>query len=326
LDLTWTGNHFLNDSVVGSLVSRESASLSFGRKGSWDAAPLRCSLAETFKVSEEWVAVGVGSSQVLDCLFRRRQKTIDVIPNFKMARLSTTRDNSCYVSISVRDPQSLVDHLNPLNVTADTTVVLSSPRNPFGDSFEPATIRLLLEKYKATFVLDEAYVDFGAQSAMPLVAEFPKLIVVRTFSKAWGLANLRVGYCIGQSMDREFREKFLLPYSVGELSQRVACALLADPSAVVESVEEMRVARANFLRLLSVLDGLLIWTSDTNYICVEHPRSQEIKRKLKTLLNIKVAELHSLPGFPSDWPAGLRITVPHTSVQKEITNVIAAML
>lgn len=325
LDLSWTGNQFLAGDIISSLIARQSASICFTRKGPPDAAPLRRAIADRYKVNEDWVATGVGSSQILDCLFRRSRKIFDIIPNFKMAQICARRDNSECVRVPVRDPYSLLDNLRPWDLRADSIIVLSSPRNPFGDVFDLSTIRLLLERCDATVVVDEAYADFGALSVLPLVAEFPHLIVVRTFSKAWGLANLRVGYCVGRSIDHRFRKDFLLPYCVGELSQRVTCALLAEPSPILESIEKMRAAREHFIELLGVLRYVYLWRSETNYVCVEHPRAKEMAHALERALDIKVAILHRLVGFPTDWPTGLRITVPDPSLHQEITNVIATV-
>lgn len=324
-DLTWTGNYFLDDRVVQDLVSGLAPAMRFTKKGPVDSAPLRQEIARYHGIDPEWIHVGAGSSQVLDALFRRHadHEIVDVIPNFHMAHLTARRDGLAYCPLAVRRPEELLPALDAVTRRERALLVLSSPRNPLSYSFSAAQIRAVLAAWPGPVVVDEAYVEFSPVDLVPLLADHAQLILVRTFSKAWGLANLRLGYAMSRRLaGSSFRHQFLLAYNVGELGQRVACALLREPRPVLESIAAARRARQRFLDLLGRLDGCRAWESDANFVCVEAGFIPAALPRLEEL-GIRISPLHGLRRYAADWPAGARITVPRAEVQDRLLQVFA---
>ncbi len=105
-------------------------------------------------------------------------------------------------------------------------VYLCSPNNPTGTTLEESEIRRLLQRFGGYLVLDEAYVDFGGDSCVELVREYERLLVVRTFSKAYGLAGLRVGYGVGAPQLICRIEAVRGPYKVSLPAELAAVAVL----------------------------------------------------------------------------------------------------
>jgi histidinol-phosphate aminotransferase len=268
----------------------------------------------------------VGSSQILDALYRyfRGRLLIDVVPNFKMTRMCADRDQLQYATFPVRKAEALLSALRVGSVPRRSVIALCSPRNPFGDCYPVDQVRQAVEEFDARMIVDEAYIEFsGSQGILPLVADEPRLIVVRTFSKAWGLASLRIGYCAGQQVRENFRKFFLLPYNIGKLSQEVACRVLRKPEGVLRSIADMQAARRRFLTALAQLPRVHVWRSETNYVCVELNRPAEIRDVLASH-GILVTVLREIPYFPPGWSDGLRIAVPEPAIQEEIMAVLRA--
>ena len=201
---------------------------------------------------------------MLDALVRflGTVRVLDVVPNFHMARLSSDRDHLRYQPVSIRDLSDLPGLLKKLSPPRGSLLMLCAPRNLFGDCPGYKAVRELLSHFPGIAVIDEAYAEFGSSNVIPLLSELPSLIIVRTFSKAWGLANLRIGYAIAPSLTRDFHSRFLLAYNLRELSERSARAMLANPGPVLDSLETVRTLRTTFWRSLSDLTGFFVWPSE----------------------------------------------------------------
>ena len=274
----------------------------------------------------EHVAVGPGSANVLDALLRAYadSEIIDVTPNFRAARIVATRDKRKYQSVAVHHNERLPAVLaSVLRDSQRCVVILSSPRNPFGTNVSADTIGELLSLFSGPLIVDECYADFASTSLMSLMRSEPRLHIVRSFSKAWGLANLRIGFVVSSQLPRDFREKFLLPCAVGELQQRVAQTMLTQHSEhVMHSISEMRKERAFMISLLSSLPSTNVVVSDTNYLCVEHGEAVDLMRRLLHH-GFKAARLHELGGYPRHWADGLRIAVIPRSLFGQVTTALS---
>jgi histidinol-phosphate aminotransferase len=328
--LDWTGNHFLPAALVSNVVQKASGKIDFTVRGDPFSTTLCSSIAERFGSTREHVAVGPGSAVVLDALLRAYAdcEIIDVTPNFRAARIVAARDNRRYRSIAVHYGQHMPAVLAP--VLRDSQhrriVILSSPRNPFGTNVSADTIRELLSLFSGPLIVDECYADFASTSLMTLARSEPRLHVVRSFSKAWGLANLRIGFVVSSQLPKDFREKYLLPCAAGELQQRVAEAMLTQHSEqVMQSISEMRKERAFMASVLSSLLSANVVASDTNYLCVERGNAADLTR---TLLDhgLRAARLHGLDGYPHYWPDGLRIAVIPRSLFAQVTTALSIVL
>jgi len=161
-------------------------------------------------------------------------------------------------------------------------VILCNPNNPTGSGIPVDQIRSFLGKFKGLLVVDEAYVDFYNESALPLINEFGNLIVTRSFSKSYSLAGLRVGLAIAQ---KEIIKGFLKlkdSYNVDRLACIGALAALQDQKYFKYSTEMVRNNKDYLEERLSAL-GFEIVPSKANFIFVKHPKisSSEIYAQLK---------------------------------------------
>jgi len=148
--------------------------------------------------------------------------------------------------------------------------LLSNPNNPTGNLLvdEPDLARLLDELPEVLWIVDEAYADYAGVSFAPWVAERRNLVVLRTFSKAYGLAGLRIGYAVGHVEEMARLSAFRLPWNVGSMSLVAAEAAIDDQAYLKEIVERIRADREAFGAMLRSVPGLSPYPSDANFYLV----------------------------------------------------------
>jgi histidinol-phosphate aminotransferase len=195
---------------------------------------------------------------------------------------------------------------------------LCSPNNPTGGLETAESVRALLAVVPGVVAVDEAYGQFAKWSALELLASEPRLVVIRTFSKTWAMAGLRLGYAVGEPGVIASLWNVALPYHLDALKQaagRLALGFDHEMRARVAATMEERGRVATALGDL----GVEIWPSDANFILFR-PRSKEASAVWKALLDHSV-----LVRDISDWPGlegCLRVTI---GTREENDRFLAAL-
>ncbi len=154
-------------------------------------------------------------------------------------------------------------------------LIICSPNNPTGSALDEASVRTILEKHRGFFVLDQAYVEFGGYSAVPLIAEYPNFIVTRTFSKAFAGAGLRIGYMAGCAPVMSEIYKIKLPYNINFFTEYVARTALRHRAELTSGITTIIEERGVCMRFLSTLP-LDVYPSAANFILIRTQRKQEL--------------------------------------------------
>jgi histidinol-phosphate aminotransferase len=147
-------------------------------------------------------------------------------------------------------------------------VFLCSPNNPTGTALDLAAVRALADVAPGMVVLDEAYAEFarsGTQSALALLDSYPRLVVTRTMSKAFGFAGARVGYLAADPAVVRALQLVRLPYHLSSLTQAAARAVLRHAAATLATVEAIKQQRDRIVRRLTDL-GFTVAASDANFV------------------------------------------------------------
>ncbi len=239
------------------------------------SSALRAALAAYHRVTPEQVFVGNGSDEVLAHAFAALLKhdppllfpdiTYSFYPVycrlFGIAHETVPLDGDMRVRIA--------DYRRPAGA-----IILANPNAPTGVALARDKIATLLEEHPdVPVVIDEAYVDFGAQTAIPLIASHPNLLVVQTMSKSRSLAGLRVGYAIGDAALIEgltrVKDSFN-SYPLGRPAQSGAIAALQDEAWFAQARAAVIVGRARLSKGLSRL-GLEVLPSSANFVFTRHP-------------------------------------------------------
>jgi len=282
---------------------------------------LRDKLAKHLQVQPEQLTLGNGSNDVL-VLLAETFLTPDVAAvydqySFVVYRLAVQACGARAIvspSNPPGHPQPLGHDLHAmLKLVDDHTrmVFIANPNNPTGTWLEQSALRAFLQALpeQVIAVLDEAYLEYarqsGEQDTLTWLEEFPRLVIVRTFSKAYGLAGLRIGYGVSSAGIAELLNRVRQPFNVNCVAQRAAIAALGDTDWLEQSV------RSNvdgMLRLQQGLDKLgLRWiASRGNFLLIDYQTAQNANDCNEHLLR---AGIIVRPVANYGLPAYLRITV-----------------
>jgi histidinol-phosphate aminotransferase len=239
------------------------------------AGALRAALARYHRVSPAQVFAGNGSDEVLAHGFAALLKhdapllfphiTYSFYPVycrlFGIAFETVPLDESLRIRVA--------DYRRP-----GGAIILANPNAPTGIALPLADIKTLLDEHPdSPVVIDEAYVDFGGDTAIPLVADYPNLLVVRTMSKSRALAGLRIGYAIGDAglIEALTRVKDSFnSYPLGRPAQAGAIASLEDEAYFQESRAYVIAGRTRLSEGLGAL-GFAVLPSSANFVFARHP-------------------------------------------------------
>jgi histidinol-phosphate aminotransferase len=146
---------------------------------------------------------------------------------------------------------------------------LTSPNAPTGVAFSNADLERLLARFRGVLVVDEAYVPFAKENAVPLLARHPRLVVVRTLSKAYALAGIRVGYALAQPELIGLLDRVRDSYNVNRLSQAAALAAIGDQPYYEGVIARVRATRDANLQRFTADRGWFTYPSQANFIFTE---------------------------------------------------------
>jgi histidinol-phosphate aminotransferase len=186
-------------------------------------------------------------------------------------------------------------------------VFVCSPNNPTGNAQRLDAIRSVAEATDGLVIVDQAYLEFGGESAQPLVATHPNVAVVRTFSKAFALAGARIGYVLADEAVVEDLRRVRLPYHLSAITQTAGLVALRHADEAEAALDAIMAERDRIARALSGVEGVTVFPSDANFVLFQPPR--DAREVWQGLLDrgVLVRDLSAVV------PHGLRVTVgtPH---------------
>ncbi len=230
---------------------------------------LRAALAERHGLDPAEILVGAGADELIDVAVRAfvnpGEPVAVAVPTFELYAFCARVDHARVVEIPLRGGFAL-DVEAMLTAEAKLAFV-ASPNNPTGNAHAAPELERLIRSSAGIVVIDEAYAEYGGQNVLKRVREFPNLVVLRTFSKAHGLAGLRVGYAAAHRDVIERLARVKMPFSVGALSERIAIEALQDGAFVRESREVVAAEKPWLMERLTSL-GLYPYPTDANFMLV----------------------------------------------------------
>lgn len=218
------------------------------------------------------IAIGNGGDNVLERIaqlfLEKGEQAITISPTFSIYRFAVSLQRAKLIEVPLKEDFSLDGDGLLSNITSKTKVLfLCSPNNPTANQFKMDEIKFLVESFPGVVVVDEAYVEFADYSVASLIKNYENLIVVRTFSKAFGLAGLRLGYCVADAEIVEaLSERVSPPFSVNAVSLKVGAKILENKAIVEESVQKIRTEREKLVKALNSIGGVKAFASKTNFV------------------------------------------------------------
>ena len=185
-------------------------------------------------------------------------------------------------------------------------ILVCSPNNPTGNAQPLEAVRELAAGSHALVIVDEAYVEFGGETALPLLDEHPNVAVVRTFSKAFALAGARIGYVLASPQVVGDLERVRLPYHLSALTQAAAVTALRHADEAEARLDAIRRERDRIVHALSAIDGLTVYPSVANFVLFEPPRDAKTVWKGLLERGVLVRDLTAVV------PNALRVTAGTT--------------
>lgn len=252
-------------------IYQETASAGFSRYPDPMAVQLRESLAGYTGVSPENIMVGNGSDElILDLMltFGTGAKFVVASPSFVMYGIQGQIASSARLDIPRRsDFQLDVEALQKAAAEPGVNLVfICTPNNPTGTASPRREIEAILANTSALVVVDEAYGEFGGESCIPLLGQYPNLIVLKTFSKAFGLAGLRVGYLLaGASIINELL-RVKQPFNLNAFSQVAARLVMENLTSFREKIGTILKERDRLFSELTAIPGVDTFPTEANFI------------------------------------------------------------
>lgn len=243
---------------------------------------LKATIAELNQLEVNQIILGNGSDEIIDLLFRAfcepgRDNVIIPQPTYGMYSVSAAVNN-----IKVKQP--LLDSkfqldTGAINASIDPgtkIVFLCSPNNPSGNLLLEESVIQLLGSFNGLIVVDEAYIDFASSDGfLTFLVEFPNLVVMQTFSKAWGLAGIRLGVGFASKEIIQLLNMIKPPYNINSVTQDIALKALQNEAQKIEQVSSIIIERERINNLLNKFSFVQqVYPSDSNFLLVKVSNAQ----------------------------------------------------
>ena len=249
---------------------------------------LKQRLAEDRGVAIEQIYLGNGSDEVLNQLMiafctPSKDEAIILPPTFGMYQVCADINGVKTVAVPLtKDFQLDVPAILAAQNKRTKMIFIPSPNNPTGNCFALEDIRLLLEQFNGLVVVDEAYVEFAEdQSILPQLSDYDNLIVVQTFSKAQGLAGVRLGMCFGDPQIIHLMNKLKAPYNINVLSQDAVLKRLEEQGLIQQQVLQIRKEKERIISEIKALSFIKkVYPSHANFFLAKVDQSSKRYKQL----------------------------------------------
>ena len=256
------------------------------------------------------VLLGNGSDEIIQLLAlaaaRPGATLLSVEPSFVMYRMIAAFTGMQYVGVPLTEDFALdlPAMLTAIRQHQPALVFIAYPNNPTGNLFDAEAIKQIIAAAPGLVVVDEAYYAFASASFIPMLAQHPNLLVMRTFSKL-GMAGLRLGFLAGKKTWLEQLEKLRLPYNVGVLTQRVAEKLLQHHDVLLRQAGQIKQDRTWLYERLVGTADVRPYASEANFILFRVIHADAVFAGLKQR-GVLIKNLHGAHPLLADC---LRVTV-----------------
>ena len=235
-------------------------------------------------IAPESIFIGNGSDEAIDILTRifctpGRDAVHIPQPTYGMYRVSADiNDVAVHTTMLTEDFEIDADQLLENVRENDHILWLCNPNNPTGNIHDPQKLRYILSRFPGIVVVDEAYIDFSSEPSMiSMIPDHPNLVVLQTFSKAWGLAGMRIGMAFAQPWIIRYMNAVKPPYNINSYTQEYVLDQLEEVDAVRREVSQILLERQKVAEFLRSLDSVQkVFPSEANFILFRIDQSQRI--------------------------------------------------
>lgn len=241
-------------------------------------------LSNIKQVDPEKIFLGNGSDECIDLLYRcfcepGKDNVIICPPTYGMYEVSASINDVQLKRVALLpdfqlNVEGILDAAN-----AETKLIwICSPNNPTGNSIRFEDVETILNNFSGLVVVDEAYINFARQKSMlSLLEEYPNLVVLQTFSKAWGLAALRLGMAFASKEIVSWLNKIKPPYNINQSTQDLALQAMNDVGMVNDMIREIVAMREALIEVFGRMPLVQkVYPSDANFILIKVPKATDL--------------------------------------------------
>jgi len=280
------------------------------------------------KINESQIFLGNGSDEIIDLCYRifctpGKSKGLSFTPTYGMYLVSAAINEVEIIKLPL-DENFQIDLKNAIQFLIDDNlkiIFICSPNNPTGNLMQSETIEFILRSFRGIVIIDEAYIDFAnTDSWIKRLSKFPNLIVIQTFSKAWGMAGVRVGMAFADEKIVDYLNKVKPPYNISSPNQKQILKKLADKKSTILQLKTLIAERNQLMLNLKIIAGIeKIYPSDANFILI---RVKNANKVYKQLLDLKII----IRNRNSVVENCLRLSVGKPSENKKLVNALKNIL
>jgi len=268
-----------NENSFGSAADEE-----FNRYPDPYQNQLKQKIADIHSVSKEQIFLGNGSDEAIDLLIRafcvpQQDKIMLLPPTYGMYGVCTDLNDVETIDVPLTpefeiDLPAVIDCLN----NSVKLLFICSPNNPSGNTFQIKAVETILEKFDGVVIIDEAYQDFSdGPGWLDRLADYDNLAVLSTFSKAWGMAGIRLGMAFASAEIIRVLNSIKYPYNINEITSRIALDALKNKEYKEQLVRKILAQRELLIKELNRLDIIeKVFPSQANFLLVRFKNSKEV--------------------------------------------------
>ena len=254
-----------------NLYLEEVKKIKFNRYPDMDSTVLKDALAKAYGLKRENIACGVGSDELLQCLFNavvsKGDKVVVMNPSFSMYSEYAKIYGATPIAADANPDFTfnLDNMLNAIKKNNPKMVILCSPNNPTGIILTEEEVRTIIEATSGLVILDEAYVEFNGEGLVKLINEYDNLLVLRTFSKLYAGAAIRLGYAMSVKDNIDLIDTVRSPYNVNVLTQIMAKTIIEHKVLYKERIQYFKDQRRDIYAALTKL-GIEVYPTKANFL------------------------------------------------------------
>lgn len=294
---------------------------------------LRETIADYVSISPEYIIPTNGSTEALDVIFKTFINAGDVLmtmsPSYQLYKILAGIYNARLLELPLDDKFDLPISAVLEHSYAAKVAIFCSPNNPTGNLFRREHIKECIERLKGIVVVDEAYIECAPEgnSVVDLVHKYPSLIVLRSFSKLWGLAGLRVGYLIANPFIVKYIKRTILPYNISRVAVQLAIKALARSSELKSMREQLCIER-DFLQQQLISRGWCVYPSEANFLLARTPGTNDLASYIQKALAEKSIMVRDCSHVHSTYGC-IRVTIgkhqENLSLLRELDTLVSPL-
>ncbi len=285
-----------------------------------EARSLKKILSKKLKVKKDMIFIGNGSDEIIFYLAQSFLEKDDVViipvPTFEMYKIISKINAAQVIEIPLTKDFDIDDKniIKYAKITKAKFIFIAYPNNPTGNCFSKDKILNIIKNTDAIVIIDEAYFEFSEKTFIKYLKKFKNLVILRTFSKAYSIAALRVGYMIANKEIVKILNKIKLPYNANSISQVFAKEVLLNEKYLKDNIKKIISEKEKLYE--KIRKKFFVLKSDSNFLFL---KVADIKKAKKIFQKNKISVRIFNSGYAKDF---IRITIGKKEENRIILNAL----